>query len=172
MEWQKAKHLPLFGSIGHVHVSDGQRTKLDAKSEKLIFIIYGNNSKGYKLYNPNNRKIVISWDEIFYEEGEWDFGSHLDDSNFFPLQENEQIIKEEARKEQQEPTNPLTSSALTTHEDSPPWFLEEKDVARMRSLQDLYKEIERFDSLTLFYLFGNCESVNFQEVVQDESWDK
>lgn len=76
-------------------------------------------------------------------------------------------MKEEARKEQ-EPTHPLTSSALTTHEDSPPWFLEEKDVARMRSLQDLYKEIERFDSLTIFYLFGNCESVNFQEVVQDE----
>lgn len=77
-------------------------------------------------------------------------------------------MKEEARKEQKDPTNPLTSSALTTHEDSPPWFLEEKDVACMRSLQDLYKKIERFDSLTLFYLLGNCESVNFQEVVQDE----
>ncbi|KAH9650285.1 hypothetical protein KPL70_026315 [Citrus sinensis] len=42
--------------------------KLDDKSEKLIFIGYDNNSKGYKLYNPNNGKIVISRDIKQVEE--------------------------------------------------------------------------------------------------------
>ncbi|KAH9687903.1 hypothetical protein KPL70_014941 [Citrus sinensis] len=55
-------HLRVFGSIAHVHVPDESRAKLDDKSEKFIFIGYDNNSKGYKLYNPNNGKIMISRD--------------------------------------------------------------------------------------------------------------
>ncbi|KAH9648378.1 hypothetical protein KPL70_025559 [Citrus sinensis] len=55
-------HLRVFGSIAHVHVPDESRAKLDDKSEKFIFIGYENNSKGHKLYNPNNGKIVISRD--------------------------------------------------------------------------------------------------------------
>ncbi|KAH9650236.1 hypothetical protein KPL70_026291 [Citrus sinensis] len=51
------------------------RAKLDDKSEKFIFIGYDNNSKGYKLYNPNNGKIVISRDAVFNKEEELDFGS-------------------------------------------------------------------------------------------------
>ncbi|PKU59391.1 Retrovirus-related Pol polyprotein from transposon TNT 1-94 [Dendrobium catenatum] len=49
-----------------------KRSKLDDKSEKFIFIGYDNNSKGYKLYNPNIGKTIISRDVIFDEEGEWD----------------------------------------------------------------------------------------------------
>ena len=63
-------HLRVFGSIVHVHVLDERRAKLDDKNEKFIFIGYNNNSKGYKLYNPNSGKVVISRDVIFYEEGE------------------------------------------------------------------------------------------------------
>ncbi|KAE8656127.1 hypothetical protein F3Y22_tig00117010pilonHSYRG00118 [Hibiscus syriacus] len=39
-----------------------RRTKLDDKSESFIFIGYDANSKGYKLYNPDNKKFVISRD--------------------------------------------------------------------------------------------------------------
>lgn len=61
MMWQKAWHfhLGVFGNIAHVHVLDKQKTKLDDKSEKFIFIGCDNNSKRHKLYNPNNRKFVI-----------------------------------------------------------------------------------------------------------------
>ncbi|KAH9715667.1 hypothetical protein KPL71_021147 [Citrus sinensis] len=52
-------YLRVFGSIAHVHIPDKSRAKLDDKSEKFIFIGYDNNSKGYKLYNLNNEKIVI-----------------------------------------------------------------------------------------------------------------
>ena len=53
-------HLRVFGSIAHVHVLDERRNKLDDKIENFIFIFYDVNSKGYKLYNLNNKKIVIS----------------------------------------------------------------------------------------------------------------
>ena len=53
-----------------MHVTDEQRSKLDDKSQKYIFIGYDENSKGYKLYNPTTRKTIISRDIIFDEEGE------------------------------------------------------------------------------------------------------
>ncbi|KAJ4728613.1 Retrovirus-related Pol polyprotein from transposon TNT 1-94 [Melia azedarach] len=86
-------HLRVFGNVAHAHVPDKRRTKLDDKSESFIFIGCDSSSKGYKLYNPNNNKIVMSRDVIFDEEGEWNFGLDVDDFNFFPLFEEEPIIE-------------------------------------------------------------------------------
>jgi hypothetical protein len=44
------------------------RHKLEAKSRKCIFIGYSTKSNTYKLYDPINRKVVISRDVIFYEK--------------------------------------------------------------------------------------------------------
>ncbi|KAH9681844.1 hypothetical protein KPL71_027113 [Citrus sinensis] len=162
-------HLRVFGSIAHVHVPDESRAKLDDKSEKFIFIGYENNSKGYKLYNPNNGKIVINRDVVFDEEGEWDFGSSVDDFNFFPIEEDDHTQIKQV-DEQQEPATPPISLASTTCGDSPPSFLNERTEERTRSLQDLYEVTERHDNLTLFCLFANCEPVNFQEAALDEKW--
>jgi hypothetical protein len=52
-----------------VYVDDQVRTKLYDKSKRMIFMGYGQNSKGYKLYNPNKGKMVISRDVKFDEEG-------------------------------------------------------------------------------------------------------
>ncbi|KAE8707740.1 TMV resistance protein N-like [Hibiscus syriacus] len=94
-------HLKTFGSIAHVHVPDERRTKLDDKSESFIFIGYDANSKGYKLYNPNNKKFLISQDVVFNEEGEWDFNSHTDDFNFFhQFEEDDQTMREQLDESQ------------------------------------------------------------------------
>ncbi|KAH9752737.1 hypothetical protein KPL71_014822 [Citrus sinensis] len=162
-------HLRVFGSITHVHVPDESRAKLDDKSEKFIFIGYDNNSKGYKLYNPNNGKIVISRDVVFDEEGEWDFGSGVNDFNFFPIEEDDHTQIKQI-DEQQEPATPPISPVSTICGDSPPSFLNERTEERTRSLQDLYEVTERHDNLTLFCLFADCELVNFQKVALDEKW--
>ncbi|KAM1514900.1 hypothetical protein ACFX10_014058 [Malus domestica] len=95
-----SKEFQEFCEANGIHE---RRTKLDDKSEKFIFIGYDSYSKGYKLYNPNNGKTVISRDVMFDEEGEWDFGSHAGDLHFFPQfeEENEQGMMEQARKVQQ-----------------------------------------------------------------------
>ena len=53
-----------------MHVLGEQRSKLDDKIRKYIFIGYDVDSKGYKLYNPTTRKTIICRDVIFDEEGE------------------------------------------------------------------------------------------------------
>lgn len=62
-------HLRVFESIAHAYVPDERIIKLDEKSERFIFIGYDSNSKGYKLYNPDNKMFIISQDVIVDEEG-------------------------------------------------------------------------------------------------------
>ena len=81
--------MRVFGSIAYVHVPDERREKLDDKSERFIFIGYDSSSKGYKLYNPNNKKMVVSRDVVFDEEGQWNFETHEKEYNLFPLLEEE-----------------------------------------------------------------------------------
>lgn len=61
------KHLRVFGCRAFAHIPKQKRTKLDAKSIECIFIGYSNESKAYRLFNPINKKIVISRDVVFIE---------------------------------------------------------------------------------------------------------
>ena len=44
-----------------------KRSKLDNKSERCIFIGYKDGLKGYKLWNPETRKVVYNQDVVFKE---------------------------------------------------------------------------------------------------------
>jgi len=108
-------HLRVFGSVAHVHIPYEKRAKLDDKSGKFIFVGYDQSSRGYKLYNPENNKIVISRDVVFDEEGEWDFGPHKQEYSFFPEFEEETF--QEVQQVPRSPTSPTsedTSSERVT----------------------------------------------------------
>ncbi|KAH9639407.1 hypothetical protein HF086_002096 [Spodoptera exigua] len=59
-------HTDLCGPM--VHVPKERRLKRDKKSEEHILLGYGENVKGYRLYNPVKRTLVTSRDVIFMEE--------------------------------------------------------------------------------------------------------
>lgn len=58
-------NLKMFGSIGYVHIPKAKRKKMDTKSRKCIMIGYTTN--GYRLWNEESRKIVLSRDVVFNE---------------------------------------------------------------------------------------------------------
>jgi transposase InsO family protein len=64
-------HLKVFGSIAFVHVPDEKRRKLDPKSEKMIFVGYSLEQKGYKCFNPITQKSRVSRDVVFDEVTSW-----------------------------------------------------------------------------------------------------
>ena len=59
----------LIFSIVYLHVNDQITTNLDDNNKKMIFIGYYQKYKAYNLYNPNERKTVISIAIEFHEEG-------------------------------------------------------------------------------------------------------
>jgi hypothetical protein len=64
------KHLKVFGCDAFILLPETQRSKLDAKSVKGIFVGYGeaDGVKGYKVYDPELSKVVVSRDVIFNEK--------------------------------------------------------------------------------------------------------
>ena len=71
-------HFRVFGSVAFVHVPDCQRKKLDNKSVKCILLGTSEESKAYRLYDPVNKKVVISRDIVCMENEKWDWNNNAD----------------------------------------------------------------------------------------------
>ncbi|GAA0140721.1 hypothetical protein LIER_02019 [Lithospermum erythrorhizon] len=63
----------MYAAIQLINLSpttilEDERTKLDNKSKQCVFLSYGDDKFGYKLYDPVARKIVRIRDVVFFED--------------------------------------------------------------------------------------------------------
>ena len=58
----------VFGCEAYAHVSKDERQKLDSKAKKCVMLGYGDETKGYKLYDRTNKRVIYSRDVKFNEE--------------------------------------------------------------------------------------------------------
>jgi hypothetical protein len=72
----KVDYLRTFGCLGHVKKVGPGVTKLTDRSTKMMFIGYEKGAKGYRLYDLVAKKLHISRDVIFEENGAWDWDDH------------------------------------------------------------------------------------------------
>eukprot|EP00253_Pinus_taeda_P028922 PITA_28922 len=80
--------LRVFGCDAYALVPKHQRTKLDPKSKRYIFVGYGVGTKGYRLWDPTTRKIIINRDVKFNESSlvQLDVDSRLKQDDVSDLQ--------------------------------------------------------------------------------------
>ena len=57
-----------MGVLIFVHISSDERSKLDPKSKKCVFIIYSKGVKGFKFRDLIFKKMVISKGVVFDEQ--------------------------------------------------------------------------------------------------------
>lgn len=62
-------HMRIFGCRAMIHVPKQKRKKWDAKSSEKIFVGYSMDTKGYRFVDPKTRKLSISRDVVFMENG-------------------------------------------------------------------------------------------------------
>ena len=60
--------LKTFGCEAFSHIDSQNRTNLEAKSKKCVFVGYGINEFGYRLWDFENHKIIRSRNVIFNEK--------------------------------------------------------------------------------------------------------
>ena len=100
--------LHVFGCPVYVMYNSQERTKLDPKSRKCIFLGYADNVKGYRLWDPAARKIIVSRDVIFVED------------ELQKEQKNDSTTKETATVEIEEKSGEDNSEAEPEHEEQEP----------------------------------------------------
>ena len=64
----KVEHLRVFGCESYAHIPKDERKKLDSKARKCILMGYGERTKGYRLYDAAQKKILHSRDVRFNEK--------------------------------------------------------------------------------------------------------
>ena len=69
-------HLRRFGSVTHMYINDDERSKLDPKSRKGILVGYGSSTKGYRVYDVENKRTCLCRNVIVDENKVFD---HKDD---------------------------------------------------------------------------------------------
>lgn len=89
-------HFRVWGCLAHVHVADAKRGKLDNKSFQCIFLGVSEESKGYRLFDPIAKKIVISRDVVFEEDKQWEWGVNYKEQILLDLDwgENDEKMSE------------------------------------------------------------------------------
>lgn len=68
------KHFKIRGCLAHAHIPTQKRGKLDNKSSTCIFLGISENTKGYRLFNVETNKVIVSRDVVFEENKQWEWG--------------------------------------------------------------------------------------------------
>ncbi|CAL9021568.1 unnamed protein product [Prunus brigantina] len=156
------KHLRVFGSLCYAQIPKQQRQKLDQTSTRCVFLGYGSCEKGYRLYNLESGKVIISRDVIFNEESSWDWNAQKESSISIPLTD----VVAENGKEIDEAYGVQTEMA------------EENEVEHTEAVtgpQEFDHTPRKFKSIAEVYERCNVciiEPESFEEAVKDDSWQK
>ena len=89
-------HFRVFGCKAHVHVPEERRTKLDNRSTTCVLLGISDESKGYRLFDPTAKKIIVSRDVIFEEEEQWKRGENSGSCSARELEWGDEIEEEES----------------------------------------------------------------------------
>ena len=71
-------HLRVFGCREFVHIPKDERLKLNVKAKPCIFLGYGHEEFGYKLWDPMSKKIFRSRDVVFLDDQLVDDGDKVE----------------------------------------------------------------------------------------------
>ncbi|GKV36358.1 hypothetical protein SLEP1_g44499 [Rubroshorea leprosula] len=119
--WWKRKpnvsSLRVFGCISYAMIASNDRTKMDQKSEKCIFVGYSCESKGYRLYNPITKKLIIRRDVVFDENSAWEWNEGKIQHLSYEESESSEPQAEETEVGQQ--SSPTLSSPTRSPQSAP-----------------------------------------------------
>lgn len=98
-------HLRVFDCVALAMIPYERRIKLDEKSIKVVMFGVSKESKAYRLYDPDNKRIIISKDVKFDEEKQWEWEEDSNDDKLIVLNDEPDEEKGDAVGETQEDVN-------------------------------------------------------------------
>ncbi|BBN69279.1 multidrug resistance-associated protein 9 [Prunus dulcis] len=160
-------HLKVFGCLCHVLIPSVLRHKLEENSHKCIFVGYGLCEKGYRLYDPKTRKIILSRDVYFDEEVSWKWENPSNADVRMPMPDGNQGTAETEQRVLDEQSQFLDTQMQMEEEIAPQG-------------EEMLDETQRLDHTphkwrSINDIMAQCnmcivEPDSFEEADLDESW--
>jgi transposase InsO family protein len=172
-------HFRVFGCLAYAHIPDNHRKKLDSKSIKCVHLGLSEESKAYKLYDPIEKKIIISRDVVFDELHGWDWdnknekrthSTNIDDVSDDELTGNTQQDDNDGQDENE-------STDAEEHSEDSNDDNDDQLPPRARRIPGHLKdfvlndEAEEDQELHNYAVYSNCEDPNsYDEAAKSEVW--
>ncbi|KAG8493847.1 hypothetical protein CXB51_011132 [Gossypium anomalum] len=156
--------LKIFGCPAYAHVNSG---KLEPRSIKCVFLGYKAGVKGYKLWCPENRKVVISRDVVFDETAMLPNLSLKDSSN----KENQKQVEHQINTE----STPQVSTKIENRVASSPQY----SIAKNRTKREIKPPKKYAEADLVAYALNVAEDIdanqepsNYSEAISCEDSEK
>lgn len=89
----------MFGCVGHIHIPDARRTKVEDKSVSCVLFRISDESKGYKIFDQVAKRIIVSCSVIFEEDHIWDLNENSEREQLMELDWGDNIKEENKAQE-------------------------------------------------------------------------
>ncbi|KAJ8891512.1 hypothetical protein PR048_004040 [Dryococelus australis] len=165
--------LKVFGLEAYVHISDQTRKKWDVKSKEGIFVGYSETSKGFRVFLPNENKVIVSCNVKFTQKR--DSGEALQRSIGYPS--NMESDKRDTCEDSQdgEKEDFLGFPNLNEEESNEYESVKEKGFVDIRCFRDRdsLRKPKRFDcDFNLLCVIELDDPVTFEEDTNSENSEK
>ncbi|CAL9009573.1 unnamed protein product [Prunus brigantina] len=171
-------HLKVFGSLCYAHIPSKLRHKLEENSCKCIFVGYATSEKGYRLYDPISRKIILSRDVTFDENASWQWENATEGEMTVPMPTENQdcnpsqsldtpMQMDEGITLQDEPSQSLDTQ---TQMDEGTTLQDEEIGGSSQAIDHTPKKWRSVNEIMAQCNMCIVEPENFEEADLDESW--
>lgn len=174
------EHFRIFGCIGHVHILDRKRLKLDDKSYKCVLLGVSNESKAYRLFDPIAKVVVTSRDVVFEENESWNWGRSNDEVKFDSGDINHEFSDigetEHVEEEQEDEASTSSDSNEGSESTSPEVNNLHSDRGRTRSapiwMQDYVtrEKLSEEEDVQDLAFFMSQDPIYYEEAAKSDKW--
>lgn len=167
-------HLRIFGSPAMVHIPKEKRRKWDKKAKKMYLVGYSENIKGYRLYDPISRDVIVARDVVVMENTDNSLTTSIVIEDSTQLErsteaesdqdgENHSDLEEENQNDKTYVPESSVSDSEDSFVDSMPMSPESEDIVSKNS--DLNLPEKRVRRKPDFYQYANmCVEMSDEQI--------
>ncbi|KAM7494627.1 hypothetical protein LguiB_029236 [Lonicera macranthoides] len=176
-------YFRVFGSVCFVHISKNNRTKLDPRARKCVFVGYDTYRKGWRCMDPFSKKVVVSRDVVFNEVSDFKFtetvGSNTADLG--PIFSDGALDEEQengSSSEQSIQQGEIVSQAHPFGENNQQVEVMTRKSSRQRKQPDYLADYEaRLNPCTVVSYFLTCDTCenepkSYNEAKGTDEWEE
>lgn len=179
-------HIRVFGCLCHMKVPTPGLKKLDDRSLAVINLGREPGTKGYRLYDPDQKRVYVSKDVTFEEGKAWDWEKYSDQGvsqvevifpTLFERDEettgttgDDSLNSPEPRINVNEGEN--QGSASTVSQLDADNYDDSVEPKKSRLLSEVYNDTEEMIMDEELYLMGTVEPANYKEASGEKCWNQ
>ncbi|KAJ7965013.1 Retrovirus-related Pol polyprotein from transposon TNT 1-94 [Quillaja saponaria] len=167
--WPGKEKSP-YEMLYDVHIPKSNRTKLDPKAKKCIYVGYNSCRKGWRCMDPETKKLITSRDVVFDEVSSYysPLKNSIEETTLERDQERLQLLPE---NNVQAPNNDERPIPNTSNQDGeaideiePASYEEDKDCSEWEAAMQEVKALIKNETWELVPKSNNCEPVSWKWV--------